>query len=265
MNTRELSQEELTREGRFMKASYTYKIDGKTVIKTGPCTRMAEAEALKLVRDRTTISVPEVYDVYTDEKSGMLRIVMEYIKGDTLRYAWDDFTPEDKESVISQLRGFVEQLREIKGSFIGSVDGSRCLEHCFEKADDTSGPFADESKFNEGIIKALKRMKSLTNEHLKLAEDLFRMFMTGHETVLTYNDLDGINILVRGSKVVALLDWDRCGYYPDYWEYCTAMRWSNYGRETWDRERAYMNIFKPHMYERELSVLRLVPEVMGNA
>lgn len=41
--------------------------------------------------------------------------------------------------------------------------------------------------------------------------------MNGHEIVMTHNDFDPRNILVQGSQVVALLDWELSGFYPDYW------------------------------------------------
>ncbi len=53
--------------------------------------------------------------------------------------------------------------------------------------------------------------------------------MQGHEIVMTHNDFAPSNIIVQGSKVVAILDWEFSGFYPEYWEYCKAL-W----RPQWD-------------------------------
>ncbi len=41
-------------------------------------------------------------------------------------------------------------------------------------------------------------------------------------TVFTHGDLSSLNILVRGDKIVGIIDWERAGWYPSYWEYTTA-------------------------------------------
>ena len=48
-----------------------------------------------------------------------------------------------------------------------------------------------------------------------------------NKTVFTHGDINGSNILVKNGKVVALIDFEMSGFYPQYWEYTTAMH-SNY-------------------------------------
>jgi hypothetical protein len=59
--------EELVRAG-------SKKVDANTVVKTGDSVRLAEAAAMKLVRERTTIPLPKVYNAYTDSTTGHVRI-----------------------------------------------------------------------------------------------------------------------------------------------------------------------------------------------
>ncbi|KND89253.1 hypothetical protein TOPH_06173 [Tolypocladium ophioglossoides CBS 100239] len=103
-----------------------YKVDLKTIVKTGSSVRKSEAETMRFIRDRTTIPVPEVYNAYTDQQTGKGWIVMEFVPGDNLDKVWDNYTNTEKESVISHLRRYMDELRCIKGAFIGSVDGSPC-------------------------------------------------------------------------------------------------------------------------------------------
>jgi aminoglycoside phosphotransferase (APT) family kinase protein len=44
-----------------------------------------------------------------------------------------------------------------------------------------------------------------------------------HEIVLTHGDISPRNILVQGSKVVAILNWEMSGHYPEYWDYVKTL------------------------------------------
>lgn len=37
---------------------------------------------------------------------------------------------------------------------------------------------------------------------------------------LTHGDLLPQNILVEGSTITGIIDWETAGYYPAFWEYC---------------------------------------------
>jgi|TARA_R110002003_G_scaffold214_40_gene16330 hypothetical protein len=52
--------------------------------------------------------------------------------------------------------------------------------------------------------------------------------------LLTHGDLRPANIIVTAKgpvKVVAIVDWEQAGWYPDYWEYCKAMFTASYDGE----------------------------------
>jgi hypothetical protein len=40
-----------------------------------------------------------------------------------------------------------------------------------------------------------------------------------HKLVLTRGDFRGRNNIIRGDRVVGLIDWETCGWYPEYWEF----------------------------------------------
>ncbi|EFX04125.1 phosphotransferase enzyme family protein [Grosmannia clavigera kw1407] len=90
---------------------------------------MAEAETMKFIREHTSIPVPDVHNAYIDEQSNHVRIVMEFIEGDNLDVAWETYTETEKASIISQLREYMGELRQIKGTHISSIDGSWCNDH----------------------------------------------------------------------------------------------------------------------------------------
>jgi len=52
---------------------------------------------------------------------------------------------------------------------------------------------------------------------------------------LTHGDLHRGNIIVSGTpgarKIVAVVDWEQAGWYPEYWEYCKALIAEPYDQE----------------------------------
>ncbi|KAI1412933.1 phosphotransferase enzyme family protein [Hypoxylon sp. FL1857] len=229
-----------------------YIRDGqKIIVKSGPTTRMAEAETMKFVRGTTDVPVPEVYDAYRDSKSGQVIIVMEYVEGERLDKVWGRLSREDKMSITVQLSSYFMELRGIHGRFIGSIDGSPCADPYFASDPEAYGPYDNEVQFNRGLVKAWLTERE-DEPFIQLLCDTLIQTMTGHKIVLTHNNLDPRNILVRGSEVVAILDWEQAGYYPEYWEYCRAL-WRPNWHSNWMKERVVDKILKP--YPQELAVM----------
>ncbi|KAJ8127717.1 hypothetical protein O1611_g5919 [Lasiodiplodia mahajangana] len=257
---RTISQGELAKAQRLGgEFAPVYKVDPRTVVKSSKDIRLSEAAAMRFVRNNTNIPVPEVYNAYKDEESGHTRIIMEFIEGVELEKAWDTYLATEKESVIAQLRGYMEELRQLRGTFIGSVDGSWCDDHYFDDQRGGYGPFIDEDDFNAAIVKALKKGKTQARVDVEMVCEIFLETMKGHDIVLTHNDFAPRNILVQGSKVVALLDWELAGYYPDYWEYCKAMGRPDW-QSGWVKERALDKILQPQL--KELSAIWNTTEII---
>lgn len=55
---------------------------------------------------------------------------------------------------------------------------------------------------------------------------------------MTHADLHRENIIISSTKparVLAIVDWEQAGWYPDYWEYCKALYTCEYESE-WRRD-----------------------------
>ncbi|KAL9635240.1 MAG: hypothetical protein Q9204_002692 [Flavoplaca sp. TL-2023a] len=87
-------------------ASHVRLINPTTVAKTGDGIRMTEATSMRYVRSRTSIPVPEVIDTFVHPETKGVCILIDGTQ---------------KEHVKSQIKGVLEELRQIKGTFIGSV------------------------------------------------------------------------------------------------------------------------------------------------
>ncbi|KAI1329957.1 kinase-like domain-containing protein [Xylariaceae sp. FL0255] len=207
---------------------------------------------MKFVRDNTSIPGPEIYNAYKDEESGHTRIIMEIIEGIELEEAWETYSATEKESVITQLKGYMEELRQFKENFVNTIDGSWCDNHFLMTSGGPTGRSKMKADFNAGIVKALEQGKAQVHVDVEVTCDIFLETMKGHDIVLTHNDFAPRNILVQGSKVVAILDWELAGYYTDHWEYCKALRQPDW-QSGWIKERALDRILQPWL--QELSVM----------
>lgn len=254
---REITTAEISNARKFGEFCPVYKVDDKTIAKTGDSVRLAEAEAMNYIRGNTSIPVPEVYNAYRDDASGHVRIVMEFIEGEKLEDVWPTFDSAQKQCIVGQLREYFTELRQVKGTFIGSVDGSACEDPTFDGNLGGYGPYQTEEEFSNGIIKALRQAQ--TGPFVDLICEMIHTLMKNHEIVLTHGDFAPRNILVKGTIVVGILDWELAGYYPEYWEYFKALRRPPWECQ-WMKDKAVDQILTP--YFPELAVMWHTREVI---
>jgi aminoglycoside phosphotransferase len=237
------------------------RADSNMVVKFGLGVRLAEAEALHLIAKKTTIAAPRLLSAYILD--GTTYIVMSYEDGESLSSYWDRASEEAQQNVVTQLKGYVKQLREIEGDFIGGLDYSACRDGIFDAGfgdykQYSYGPYASEEQFNEGIVQALRnrlspRARKMDPESaFSTSEYILHQTvrsMKGHKIVLTHGDLHPENIIIRPDRTVVILDWGLAGYWPEYWEFYRAM-FNPPWRLSWDRE--VEKFIPPYYVERSM-------------
>ncbi|CAF9924280.1 MAG: hypothetical protein ALECFALPRED_002721 [Alectoria fallacina] len=208
---RSITKELLSQAERLSKGigCKVYRVDAKTVVKTGDDIRMAEPATTRFAREKTRLPVPEVLDAYVDAESSHVCIVMEYIDGRPLDEEWDSYDRAQKRSVESQLQDYLKEMRQTSGIFVGSVDGIRCHDQLFDDVPTLSGPFESETAFHEGLISAMKEKGSSTWTDMVIR---FIEKLPPHKIEFTHNDIAPRNILVREAKVVGIVDWEFAGF-----------------------------------------------------
>jgi aminoglycoside phosphotransferase (APT) family kinase protein len=246
MQGRVVSDDELASAERFGKFCPVFKVDATTIVKTGDSVRLTEATTMQFVREHTAIPVPEIYNAYRDEKTGHVRIITEYVEGDCLEHVWDKLNPSEKDLIIQQLRNIFLELRELKGTFIGGIDNTACEDQLFTSDLGGYGPYDNEKDFNDGIVTALKR--SQQGPWVDMVSEMILKLLQDHKVVLTHGDFAPRNVLVQGTKVVAVLDWELSGYYPEYWEYVKAL-WRPAWESAWSKDRAVDQILQSYLSE----------------
>lgn len=243
--------------------------DSDMVAKFGAGVRLAEAEAMHLAQTLTSVPVPKVLSAYV--LNDICYIIMSYENGESLCSYWDRASDREKMSVISQLHDNVEQIRAIKGDYIGGLNRSPCKGLIFkagwgDSATYSYGPYNSEAESNEGIVQALEdryapncRSTDLhfTSAHCAYIINQMVRELKGHRIVFTHGDLRPANILVRADGTVVFLGWGLAGFWPEYWEHYRAMfhvPWTT----SWDRE---VELFIPP-YHIENSVIKRVTDVL---
>ncbi|KAJ5176560.1 uncharacterized protein N7482_002437 [Penicillium canariense] len=192
----------------------TTKDQDNLVVKSGGL-RSHEAQTLRFIAANTTIPVPKVHDIRWEDGQ-VVAIVMVYMPGKRLDEAWDTLDSTQKLSIADELHSYMNQLRDLKGDYIGAIDRGKAI--IGQIASIEGGPFESEQQFNEFIL----------GDIVKSAPDLLRHYAKfaltdNHEICFTHADFAPRNILVEGGRVTAILDWEYAGWYPEHWEYIQAL------------------------------------------
>jgi aminoglycoside phosphotransferase (APT) family kinase protein len=175
-----------------------------------------EFNALRRVRQETSIPVPEALDVIPEGDNCYLLITR--APGVPLWLCQELFSDTDCDEIVAQLQDYISQLRALPNTVntdtpICNTLGEACRDHRIRSAD-PMGPFADEAAFSQC---------------LRFSDEPSRR---GHRIVFTHADLNPRNILVdrvaladgsTGWRVTGIVDWETAGYYPEYWDYTKAL------------------------------------------
>lgn len=217
------------------------RLPGNLVVKSGSRIQLDECDALSLAA-KLQLPVPRVYE---SERTleGTISIRMDFIEGSRLDDAWPDMTAGEKVDVCGQLKQILKDMRSIKSEdgIIGSCSGG-LVRDCRRYDTYTGGPFDNEDSFNNFILDFLKATPT------PIRNAIARQLVPNHRIVFSHGDLVMHNIIVKGSKIMGLIDWEYAGWYPEYWEYVKFFeRHSNH--PDWKDHAAY--IF-PQAYDSEL-------------
>jgi aminoglycoside phosphotransferase (APT) family kinase protein len=218
---------------------------GKIVVKSGRHLKLSEADAMKYIATHTTIPVPHVYEAVSDGK--LTSITMDFIEGDRLDKVWNSLPEATKLSLAAQVNSMLVQLRSLRGRYIGAVNNDKAIDS--RRYDLEGGPFETEAQFNEFLLS--DAYPQVPKCFLKMAE---RSLLTNHAIVFTHGDLAPRNILVREGKVVAVLDWENAGWYPEYWEFVKTFNALDQRCNWYD----YVDKIFPVRYEQEFMNDRFV-------
>ncbi|EEQ31211.1 hypothetical protein McanMca71_006784 [Microsporum canis] len=188
----------------------------------------AELEAMQFVQKYTTIPAPRVTKVYMCGKKQHL--VMDAVDGQTLDSAWPDLTEEQRLNIVQEFTAFIQQLRGLippKEGTIGSTSLGPGYDH--RLGDRHFGPFNNIADFHFYVRRGVSL--EFWDEPVKQVHDPSRSYAIKY----SHADICPNNVLVKNGKIVAIIDWEFAGWYPEYWEYTKIhYGWRPYRKEFYD-------------------------------
>ncbi|KAF5570578.1 phosphotransferase [Fusarium phyllophilum] len=161
-----------------------------------------------------------VYDIITRRPIARV-MISERVPGVPLVDVWQNMPEAEQTSVKEQLRAQIKQMRTLVQPYIGRIDkqptrniyNTTFVRHC--------GPFKDEGSFDTWCLDRLTG-GSFQRWKWKKVLERQRHKSTGR-FVLTHGDLSPRNIMVDGSTITGIIDWELSGFYPEYVEYAFAI------------------------------------------
>nr|POF17010.1 hypothetical protein CFP56_57826 [Quercus suber] len=230
------------------------KVGEHFAVKYGRRISLIEAQNLEFLAN-TAVPVPKIYGAMTDPGTNTTFIIMEYLEGQTLNNILPSLTPDEKEDVFSQIQQALVDLRNLEApDYLGSIGRKAFGDGIFytDPLDPvTCGPFEDQAAMNVGIVRRLR--ENCGPEHVELLQKVVDATLKGHRTVFTHADLQPRNIMVRrtgatesGSRVkldVIIIDWEMSGWYPEYFEFCSATVWDSLHPEWLGAVQKMMTIY----------------------
>lgn len=201
------------------------KISDGIVVKYGGSVNLYEAQVMEYIT-KENIPVPKIYSYF---KHGNINyIIMEEVQGVSLDSIWDSLTDDGRTKATKDIMDIITQLQRVEADSVGRLNGGSCPDGIFEPLVDNGVKVVGKAlDFNNFILTVLHR-KLKTSYSNVLVDGL----SSNGRIVFTHADLVPRNIMVSGTdnKIVAVLDWEFAGFYPEYWEYhkCLySVNWSS--------------------------------------
>ncbi|KAF2176980.1 phosphotransferase enzyme family protein [Zopfia rhizophila CBS 207.26] len=200
------------------------------IVKFGPRISTSEALCLWAVRKflPNQVPVPEVYGWDNDGRH--VFIYMQLIRGPSLLERYDSLNHHDKQAVCQDLRMIMSRLRAMRQS---SISHGPIRDRILD-GQPTPGPFPNIASFHNWFSWLWRRHSP---EPENIPDPWRKLLADDGPIVFTHADLHRNNIIITPTsppRVLAIIDWEQAGWYPDYWEYCKAV----YSVGDWEDWRA---------------------------
>jgi aminoglycoside phosphotransferase len=169
------------------------------------------------------------YDIFTTKPIARV-MVSERVAGVPLVDVWRDISQHEQTSIKEQLRVQIQHMRTLTQPFIGRVNQQPTRNLYDTTFTRYCGPFENEKLFDDWCLNRLYGGVFQKKKWQRILEKQRRT--SSGKFVLTHGDLSPRNILVQGSTITGIIDWELSGFFPEHVEYATAIG-LNSGMEKW--------------------------------
>ena len=176
----------------------------------------AEVSALRLMKDKGTVPVPEVYAFDNTRKVFPCDyFFMEVIEGRPYDEVKGSLLPEEREAIEFQLGQMNQRINEIKGTDFGMFNGGvhkseRSWREVFAAL--VHNLLEDARRLGAQIPISYESIESELSKRLHVLDVVT-------EPVLVHWDLWDGNVFIREGQIVALIDWERALWGDPLMEY----------------------------------------------
>ncbi|KAG0026924.1 hypothetical protein BGZ81_006004 [Podila clonocystis] len=218
-----------------------------------------EAGALRLARKALgdTVAVPtflgtsiEEAKIRTETSDRIIPfdyIIMDRLPGVPLDSIWDNLLLNEKKDIVDQVAAIFAALRSIKLDAIGNfIDGTGNQPEIGPMMEGGQGPFASWGEFvAKNIAQEIKTMRNHETNFAEITAFLPRLEQLiakvksgelekefeGESTTaeqpisFLHGDMESRNMLVVGTKIVGLHDFEFAGGFPSEQEWCAGFEW----------------------------------------
>lgn len=201
--------------------------DNEVVHKSGSKIVPCEEDAMKLVQQYTDVPIPVVYLSGYSPDHGFL--AMSLVPGITLDSCWSSLDKQTKERLCRETWALISKIREIPKPpklnhiFQCSADGSPTHDVLIEDLENPRRPILSDEALRGRICERYHHYNGR-----KHTEKLPSFLPRSDVSVFTHGDIAPRNIMVmqvdQAYTITSIIDWERTGWYPDYWEYANIMK-----------------------------------------
>ena len=229
------------------------------VVKTGSGNDATELMMLNHIRTASvSIPVPEPLGLLAiGSKSYMFS---SFIEGITLDRIWQNLAVALKENLRGQLTSIFADLRRLpspsKAGFLGCGEPPFCKD-TRRWTRNSNSRLRNEDDFNDFLLTDTHS----TPSHIAFVRSSLR---TDHRIVMTHGDLHPRNIIVNNEndvEITGVIDWEKGGAYPDYWEYIKALNTSDWTQK--DDWHLYLPVEGIGEYRNEYAKDYIIGRMVG--
>ncbi|GJN71062.1 phosphotransferase family protein [Purpureocillium lilacinum] len=230
-----------------------------------PKVTVAEGQCLwALRRNVPRVPVPEIYGWV--EQEGRVFLFMELVNGVMLEERLSSLTQEERSGICESLRSMLTELHRLRqepgNAFVGDISRGPLGDIVFTNGSlPRGGPFTSVKEFHDWLSAMIKWGKEQHWPGVDPADipDPYRQRLPDESSIVfTHAHLHPTNIMISREspcQIVAIVDWQQSGWYPDYWEFCKAEFAVHYWSE-WAQEYVPRFLKEPSCVETFLDYAR---------
>lgn len=183
----------------------------------GPSCPTWEVPNTQFLREQTSIPVPDIVESW--EEGDRMFILMRRIPGESLDKAWPNLSTDEKERIAKQTAEYLQQLRKLQSDKIQSLGDHPVYDNFLfisKKDGLPHGPLASDDELWDVMKRGLGKIPEAAQIRLRQSMPSARPY------TFTHGDLTDVNIMVENGSLTGIIDWERSGYFPVWWEYAST-------------------------------------------